>query len=172
MTRLNTLVHQEVMLFTAPPAFIRTCISTPERIMDYYPGPLSSSVVEPNRAMICCGRSGVSLLEITREYKDDSGCIHIELTVTSALFWRPPYTPERVKQQGFFSMTEDWLIAPFGSGTRLTKTWRDIRQHKWPLLPMAYLVKKTAKGESKKIQTLWDEAFEQSLDKEDTPVKA
>lgn len=160
MSKPNKMIHQEVVLFTAPPEFIRTCISTPERIMDYYPSPLSCSVVEPNRSMICRGRSGVSLLEITSDHTDDQGVIHIELEVVSALLWKPPYTAERVREKGFFSMKEDWVLEPLGAGTRLTKTWRDIEKHKWPLLPMAYLVRKTAKGESKKIQTLWDKQFE------------
>lgn len=159
---INRFVHQEVILFTSPPEFIRTCISNPKRILDYYPSPIFAEIVEPNRSMICRGRSGVSLLDITSESKDENGVIRIELEVVSAQLFKSPYSAERVKEHRFFSMKEDWELAPFGAGTRLIKTWRDIEKYKWRFLPLASLVKRAAKGESKKIQMLWDEAFEQS----------
>lgn len=167
MLEPNQVIHQEVILFTSPPDFIRACISNPERILDYYPSPISGDVVEPNRAMVCRGRSGVSLLEVTSEHTDEKGFLHIELEVVSALLWKPPYSAERVREKGFFSMKEDWILEPFGAGTRLTKTWRDIQKYKWSVLPLASMVRKTAKGESKKMQTLWDDAYEQSLDTEE-----
>lgn len=130
---------------------VREFVMTPERILDYYPQGIEGFVVEPNQSIICRGFGGASLLEVIDE-SDNSTVIK----VTSALIFRPPFTAERIKAKGFFTMIEDWVVDEHEGGCTLTKIWRDIEKQRFKLLPMAYIVSKTAAKESAKLRDAWN----------------
>ena len=119
----GNVVHSEVMELQASPAQVREFIMTPERILDYYPDPVGGGVLEPGRAIYCQGGPGVSILERI-EAECTETCVVVK--VTTAFGLEPPYTRERIEENVGFTMMEDWELAPSGSGTTLTKTWRDV----------------------------------------------
>ncbi|MGI9294943.1 MAG: hypothetical protein ACR2PS_13235 [Pseudomonadales bacterium] len=151
----SPIVHREVLHLRASPAQVRQFIMTPERILDYYPSPIEGGVIEPGRSIFCRGKSGVSLLEIVAAESSEH---HIVVRVTTATKVESPVTKARILDSAFFTMTEDWELEETDSGTTLTKTWRDINQKKWKLLPMRIIVRSSAKGESKKLVAAWNNA--------------
>lgn len=147
-------VHQEEIFLKVPPEKVREFVVSPERIMDYYPKGLSCGVFEPGERFYCYGKAGVSLIERVPEASDEN---KIVLRVTSARGLRPPFTVEQIRDQAFFIMLEDWEIFSDGNGgTRLLKSWRNIEKLKLRWLPLAWIVRKTAKAESSKLKSSWD----------------
>ena len=55
-------------------------------------------------------------------------------------------------------MTEDWEIEEVEGGAVLTKTWRNLQQYKMRLLPMKFIVRSSARAESKKLAAAWNAA--------------
>ncbi|KEQ17176.1 SRPBCC family protein [Endozoicomonas numazuensis] len=150
-------VHQEVIDLKASPDQVRDFIMTPQRIMDYYPSPLEAGVLEPGSSLYCKGKSGISLLEIQADQSHEQrSSIKVVVKVTTALKLKPPFTTERIREAAFFTMFEDWQLEPHSSGTRLTKTWRDVHKIKHKILPMSWIVRKSAKGESAHLKKAWD----------------
>lgn len=130
---------------------VREFIMTPERILDYYPQGIESFVVKPQQSIICRGTGGASLLELINESENTT-----TIKVTSALLFKPPFTAERIKAQCLFTMIEDWQVDEHDEGCMLTKVWRDIEKHRLRFLPMAWIVRNTAKKESSKLQNSWN----------------
>lgn len=155
----STIAHSEVISLLATPEQLKEFITTPERILDYYPGGIDGGVIEPGQSFYCRGKSGVSLLEILKEESSDSKVV---VKVSTASRIEPPYTKERIDAAKFFSMIEDWELEATAEGSRLTKTWRDIKKFKNRFLPMGFIVKHSAKGESKTLKAAWDKAARQS----------
>lgn len=122
----RSIVHQEVIQLAASPQQVRSFVMTPERILDYYPSSIDCGQLEPGRSLFCRGKSGVSLLELDEGASDDSTLV---VNVTTAMQVSSPVTAEKIKRAVFFTMVEDWKIEADGNGTKLTKTWRDIRKH-------------------------------------------
>lgn len=151
----NPIAHQEVIQLQASIEQVRAFIMTPERILDYYPGPIGGEVIEQGLSFYCQGKSGVSLLELDQNQSTENTIV---LNVTTATNLKPPFTPERIKANTFFTMVEDWALTPTAQGTQLTKTWRDIKKTKLKFLPMGLIVRKSAKAESEKLRKAWDEA--------------
>ncbi|WP_372749661.1 hypothetical protein [Litorivivens sp.] len=152
------LVHQEEILLNAPPSQVKAFIVTPERIMDYYPQGTTCGVFKPGESFYCQGKAGISLLESLPVTPADNGPLKVVLKVTTARGLKPPFSPEAIKHAAFFSMVEDWLLHPHGEGTRLVKCWRDVKKHRLRWLPIAFIVKQTAKAESTKLQLAWNQA--------------
>jgi hypothetical protein len=152
---LPTIVHREVILLTAAPELVKTFVLTPERILDYYPGGRDCGVFEPGRSFYCRGKSGVSLLELDESQSDETTCV---LKVTTSLKAKPPYNPQKIIDDVFFTMVEDWKIEPNGSGSKLTKTWRDVKKYQMKFMPMKFIVKRSAKQESAELKKAWDKA--------------
>lgn len=150
-----SIAYQDVIELEAPPDKVREFIMTPERILDYYPGGTDGGVIDPGTAIYCRSKSGVSLLQVDQAASTPDTLV---VDVFSAGKLGPPYTAESIREAAMFSMVEDWHLEPNGSGTRLTKTWRDIRKYKMRFLPMKTLVVKGAKSESEKLRVGWNRA--------------
>lgn len=155
---MSTLVHREDILLAASPATVRDFIKTPERMMDYYPGGISCGVFEVGQSYFCHGKAGVSLVEVVSEKASAQAAYCVTLKVTTARGLHTPFTAEAIRRKAFFSMTEDWELYAEGGGTRLVKTWRDIRKHQLRWLPLGWIVKLTAKGESETLRNAWNRA--------------
>ena len=117
------VIHTEIMDLKASKAQVREFIVTPERILDYFPGGVEGFVLEPGQAMICRSEMAASLLEVVPE---DSTPDCLVLKVTTAIGLQPPFTRERIEGQTMFTMIEDWALEETATGTRLTKSWRDV----------------------------------------------
>ncbi len=149
--------HQELIELEAPPATVREFITTPERILDYYPGGTDAGVIEPGVSLYCRSKGGVSLLQVDQAASTPDTLV-VEVYTAGKL--DPPYTADKIREAAFFSMVEDWHIEPGGNGgTRLTKTWRDIRKYRMRYLPMKMLVVRGAKSESQPLREGWNRAF-------------
>lgn len=151
----SKIIHREVIHLDATPDQVRSFVLTPERILDYYPGGFDCGVFEAGQSFYCRGKSGVSLLELDPSASDDVTRV---IKVTTSLKAKPPYTAQGIRDQVFFTMYEDWQIEPDGAGTRLTKTWRDLEKHQLRIMPMGFIVKRSAKGETAVLKQAWDEA--------------
>lgn len=156
----SNVVHQEVIELEAPLELVRDFILTPERILDYYPGPIDGGVIEPGASIYCRGKSGVSLLELNRSESTDQFLV---LDVTTATNTRAPFTAERIRAAVFFTMVEDWKLEKTDQGTRLTKTWRDIKKYKLKLLPLGLIVRRSARAETEKLRLAWNDAARNAL---------
>ncbi|MEH6568215.1 MAG: hypothetical protein V7709_04005 [Halioglobus sp.] len=149
----SNIVHTEVIELQATPEQVREFIMTPERILDYYPDPLEGGIIEPGVSFYCCGKAGVSLLEIIPSESNEK---LIVLKVTTATNMRPPYTEERIKSAKFFTMIEHWQLKETTMGTSLTKSWRNIHKYKMKFLPMGFIVRKSARAETRKLKAAWE----------------
>ncbi len=149
------IVHREVVPLLADPETVRDFIMTPDRILDYYPAAIDGGILEPGSSIYCRGKSGISLLEVDPSESDHR---HLVVKVTTATALDPPFTAERIKAATFFTMVEDWELEPAEPGTRLTKTWRDIRKSRLRFLPMRFIVRRSARAETPKLRAAWDEA--------------
>jgi hypothetical protein len=54
-------------------------------------------------------------------------------------------------------MIEDWALAETDQGTRLTKTWRDIKKEKLKFMLMGMIVRRSAIKESEKLRLGWNQ---------------
>jgi len=142
------------MQLKASPDVVRQFITTPERILDYYPSPISCGVLEENRSFFCQGKSGISLLELQNSSEKDSSSV--TLKVSTATPFEGEITEARIMQNLFFIMFEDWQLQAVDGGTRLSKTWRDIEKKKMRFLPLGLIVRFSAKAESGKLISAWD----------------
>jgi hypothetical protein len=154
-TKKSKLVHQEVILLAAMPEQVKEFILTPERILDYYPSANVCGVFDSGRSFYCGGKSGVSLLELDASQSSDDILV---LKVTTSLKVEPPYTAQKIRDAVFFTMFEDWQVEPHNSGSKLTKTWRDIKKHKLWFMPLQLIVKRSSRAESVKLKEGWDKA--------------
>jgi hypothetical protein len=151
------IVHSEVMDLNATPAQVREFILTPDRILDYFPSPVDGGVLEPGRAIYCRGEIGTSMLELLPEESSDALLV---IKVSTAFGLEAPFTRERIEENTIFTMVEDWAIEESATGTRLTKTWRDIAS-KGPgpePFPIADAVKQGAQHESADLIAGWNAA--------------
>jgi hypothetical protein len=149
------LVHREVMELRATPAQVLGFVMTPERILDYYPDPISGGVFEEGRSIWCRGAIGVSMLErVDAESSDD----RLVVLVTTAAGLEPPYTPESIRTAATFTMVEEWAVAATSDGTTLTKSWRDVEMIVDMPFSMEDAVRDTAKGESGPLIDKWNAA--------------
>jgi len=153
----QSIVHREVLQLRATPEQVKRFVLTPERILDYYPGAITGVVLEEGQAIICQGKSGVSLIE---KVANESHGGQLTVKVTTATAFDGALTRENVMDNVFFTMMEDWAVAAVDGGTQLTKTWRNIEKKKMKFLPMGLIVRMSAKGESKKLRLAWDKAAE------------
>lgn len=153
---MSEIIHQEVLELLACPEQVKAFIMTPERILDYYPGGLHGGTLEPGKTFYCQGKSGVSLLALM----DNSNDQHLILKVTTANGLKPPFTREAIEQAAFFTMIEDWELSEHNGGTRLTKTWRDLKKHKMRWLPLGWIIRSSAKSESRRLIKGWNQAAE------------
>ncbi len=151
-----SIAYQDIIELEAPPETIREFIMTPERILDYYPGGIEGGVIEPGAAIYCRSRSGISLLQVDQA-ASTPGTLVVDVFTVGKL--EPPYTIDRLREAAFFSMVEDWHLESAGSGTRLTKTWRDIRKHRMRFLPIKMMVVRGAKSESEALRAGWNRAW-------------
>jgi len=155
----QSIVHREVLQLKATPEQVKRFVLTPERILDYYPGAITGAVLDEGQAIICQGKSGVSIIE---RVDTESHAGQLTVKVTTATSFSGALTRENVMANVFFTMIEDWALAEVDGGTRLTKTWRNIEKKKMKFLPMGLIVRMSAKGESKKLRLAWDRAAEQA----------
>jgi hypothetical protein len=153
----DRIIHREVMELRASPERVRAFITTPERILDYYPQPVEGGVLEPGRALYCCGQMGVSLLEVL---PDESTERCLVVRVTTAIGLEPPYDRDRIETHATFTMVEDWELEPIDGGTRLTKTWRDVAAVSPPPFPLEEAVREGAVHESPVLVRCWNAAAE------------
>ncbi len=151
----SSIIYSVVLELNIKPVLVRQFIMTPERILDYFPSPLDGGVLDPGRAIYCRGKSGVSLLQIDEVNSKDS---HVVVKVSTAMKLKPPLTIERIEAAAFFTMIEDWELEETESGTRLTKTWRDIVKKRLRLLPIKAIVRSSVKSESEKLVAGWNKA--------------
>lgn len=150
---MSKIVHQDVMQLQASPEQVLAFVLTPERIMDYFPSPLECGTFIEGKSIWCSGKSGVCLLEFNSA---DSKTGQVTLNVYNARIPKP-YTPEAIRAKSFMNMTEDWQAEADGDGTRLTKTWRDVKCFGFmKLLPMGMIIRMTAKSEHKKLVDAWN----------------
>lgn len=150
----NKVAHTEVIDLAVSPEQVRDFIMTPERILDYYPDPIEGGVITAGASIYCRGKAGVSLLEVLPEESSDELVV---VKVTTALKLKAPFTEERIRAAVFFTMIEDWALTETDQGTRLTKTWRDIKKAKLKFMPMGTIVRKSAIKESHKLRQSWNQ---------------
>ena len=153
-----SIVYQDLIELEAPPETVREFIVTPERILDYYPGGIDGGVIETGAAIYCRSEASVSLLQVDQAASTPDTLV---LDVFTAGELAPPYSADRIRDGAFFSMVEDWHLEPNGVGTRLIKTWRDIRQYGVDSLPIETMVVEGAKSESEALRSNWNRAFTQ-----------
>ncbi len=151
----SSIVSSVVLELRIEPALARQFIMTPERILDYFPSPLEGGVIAPGKAIYCRGRSGISLLQVDEANSKDD---HVVVKVSTAMKLKPPFTIDRIEAAAFFTMIEDWELEETETGTRLTKTWRDIVKKRLRLLPIRAIVRSSVKGESEKLVAGWNRA--------------
>ncbi|MBJ19349.1 MAG: hypothetical protein GY910_02050 [bacterium] len=159
-SRSNTtpaIVHTEVMDIRATPETIREFILTPDRILDYFPSGIDGGVLEAGKAIYCRGEIGTSMLELLEDESDDALVV---IKVTTALDLEAPFTRERIEANYSFTMIEDWALAATDSGTRLTKTWRDIGVEGEEPFPLAEAIREGGIHESPRLVAGWDKAAE------------
>ena len=147
--------HTEVIDLRVSPAQMREFIMTPDRILDYYPGPVGGGVLEAGRSIYCCGQGGVSLLEVLDDETTDR-CVVIR--VTTAFGLEAPYTRDRIEEAASFSMVEDWDLEPTDNGTRLTKTWRAIRERGALPFSLGDTLRASAANETGALVEGWERA--------------
>jgi hypothetical protein len=151
----NNIVHTEIMELAATPAQVREFILTPERILDYYPMPVEGGVLEAGEAIWCRSEMGVSILE---RIPTESNAQLVVIKVSTAFGLDAPYTRERIEENTVFTMLEDWALEATASGTRLTKTWRDIEAIGKEPFPLADAVRQGATHESTQLVAGWNAA--------------
>ncbi len=157
----SNIVHTEVMELVASPAQVKEFILTPERILDYYPSPVEGGVLEAGKAIFCRGEMGVSMLERderTGPATADTNDELIVLKVTTAIGLEAPFTRERIESNATFTMFEDWALAKNGTGTTLTKSWRDVDSVGPEPFPLAQTIKQSAIHESPQLVEAWNRA--------------
>ena len=155
-TQTKSLIHREVMHLIASPEQVKAFIMTPERILDYYPSPVGGGVLEPGQAFYCQGEMGVSMLErIPGEGAEPNDDLFI-LKVTTAIGLEAPFTRERIEANATFTMFEDWALQENGTGTTLTKSWRDIASVGPEPFPLAETIKQSAIHESPQLVEAWN----------------
>ena len=149
------IVHTEVMELRATPEQVREFILTPDRILDYYPSPQEGGIIEPGKAIFCRGEMGTSMLEwVEADSRDDL----VVIKVTTAIGLEAPYTRARIEGNCTFTMIEDWALSASGSGTTLTKTWRDIGTDGPAPFPLEDAVREGAIHESAQLIEAWNRA--------------
>lgn len=150
------VVHTEVMELRATPEQVRRFILTPDRILDYYPQPVQGGVLEAGRAIWCRGEMGTSMLELVPEESSDDCLV---LKVTTAFGLEAPFTRDRIEANAGFTMVEDWQLEETPEGTRLTKSWRDVRAAgPDEPFPLADAVREGAIHESPLLVERWNAA--------------
>ena len=156
MTETKTAVaYQDILPLAVPPALAREFIMAPDRILDYFPEGLGGGVIEPGQSIYCYSEAVVSLLEMVAS--DIDNVVTIKVT-TAAKTAEPPFTEEQIKTAAFFTMYEDWQLDATDTGTRLTKTWRNIETLQPDMPPMDEIVRESAKEEGAKLVTGWNKA--------------
>ena len=80
------------------------------------------------------------------------------LKVTTAIGLEAPYTRERIEANATFTMVEDWALEANGSGTTLTKSWRDVAANGPEPFPLADAVREGAVHESAQLVASWNAA--------------
>lgn len=150
----NSIAYRDVLPLAIPPALARQYIMTPDRILDYYPGGIGGGVIESGQSIYCYNEAVISLLEIVESEANNI----VTVLVTTAPVMEPPYTAERIKSSGFFSMREDWQLDETASGTQLTKTWRDVHCSDPNMEGMADIVRESAIEEAKHLVDGWNNA--------------
>ena len=157
--RSSTIVHTEIMDLRADAAQVREFILTPERILDYFPGGIEGSVLDPGRAILCRNEMATSILEVV-ESESTPECL--VLKVTTAIGLEAPFDRERVERHTMFTMIEDWALEETASGTRLTKSWRDVTINGDAPFDIKASVVEGAKHETEALITAWNRAAEAS----------
>ena len=145
----------DVMQVDASIDQVRSFITNPQRIADYYPGIQEFGTFIEGQAIWCRDKSGVTLLEYPQDQKTDS---KIVMHVTTSLSAKPPFTIESIKADKFLTLSEDWLLEEKHGGTEITKVWRDVELHKMKWLPIGFVIKRTAKKEHSTLIDGWNKA--------------
>jgi len=152
---MGKIIHRDVLQLNASPELVREFIMTPERIADYFPGVNDCGAFEAGKSIWCSAKTGVCLLELVEEESSD---LKVTMNVITARKVAEPYSAEVIKANAFMSMVEDWEIEANGSGTQLTKIWRDVVMYKMKWFPMATMIRWTTKGEHPKLVNGWNKA--------------
>jgi len=155
----TNVVHTETMQLDATPAQTREFITTPDRILDYFPDPVEGGVFEPGKAIYCRGEIGTSLLERIESECNEN---RVVLKVTTAIGLAAPFTRERIEENATFTMIEDWDLAPNGTGTTLTKTWREVTAIGPAPFPLEEAVREGAIHECDSLVQGWNRAAAQA----------
>jgi len=139
-------------------------IITPERIMDYYPDATACGTFETGKAVWCSNKTGVSLLEVIDIENPAENTVSLRVTAANGL--NPPFSIEQIRANPFLTIFEDFVVEATENGAKLTKTWRDIIKHKMKFLPMAFIIRLTAKSEHQRQIDGWN--FNAKLEREAT----
>lgn len=160
-TRYDMTQHLEHEIFSAsyrfaaPADIIKSYILTPERIMDYFPAARKAYALAPGKCIISAW-NGATLLE-TREISSDG--LTLQMEVSSALIFFPPFTAQKIQQQALFSMTEIWQLTPLPQGCQLKKSWGNIKQNRLTFIPIKKAVVNSAIKEEAALVNGWDMAY-------------
>jgi hypothetical protein len=152
------LVFREVMeLDDAQPEQVLRFVMTAERVMEYYmPPPKEWGELEAGRSFWASSDTSVTLVELVEEQSNDD---RVVIFVTVAMGVEPPYTLAGIKAAPFFTMYEDWDVAPSASGgTTLTKSWRDLDVAAEVPFPLEDSIRESAKAETAPLIEKWNEA--------------
>ena len=147
-----SLIHEEQGLFAATPNQLRQFILSPEAVLDYFPNPIEAWVIEEGKSIFCRGWQACSVIELVETSNDG---LHVITKVSNAMLFKKPFTKNRVEKHCFFTMYEDWILKPQAGMTLVTKRWRDVEKQKLKCLPIASVVKMTAKKEQAVIIDAW-----------------
>ena len=144
--------HQENISLDLSKNIVRQYIKTPQRIQDYYPLATCSGEIPPY--FFCRSKTTVSLFEILID--NDS---LVKFRVWNALQFTSSVNAEDVKSNAFFIMDEHWELKEEKQKTIIVKTWSNMQQSKWKKLPISWIVKTTAKKESRVLVKKWEQFY-------------
>lgn len=157
--------------FTLPhsPQQIAHYITNAEKVKAYYPFGLDAWQLS-DQQILCKGLFGNAFIEQVEQTNFASiaagydsllpeGIAADAVVITTQVFGLfkadPNKSIDALRASAFFTMFEDWILAPCEQGTKVTKTWRDLDKHQLKLVPLAAIVKHTGKSEQKKLLKAW-----------------
>jgi len=145
----------DVMQVQASIDQVRSFITDPERIADYFPNVQSYGEFVPNESLWFVDKFAATLLEYPPELRTDK---KIVMQVTTNNNKSSARSPDEIKAAPLLSLTEDWELEETDNGTQITKIWHSVELHKMKWFPMGWLIRRTAKTEHDILINAWNAA--------------
>lgn len=151
-----SIFHKATLHVDATPAAVARFITDPARVMAYFPDAIEGGTLVNGEAIWIRASSGTTLIERTTP-SDRIDPVSVRVTSTGLKTDRP--TRQALADAPLLRFHEDWVIEPNGSGTRITKHWRDIKAFGFmKILPVRWLVRRTANQSAATLEAAWSKA--------------